>query len=198
MIADDGVTLIARHEVPSPEISGRGRNELIMKVLGIDPGLNITGYGLVEDKGSRIKLIEAGIIRTSREKPIQDRLRKIYDSLSELIEEYRPGVLVLEKIYSHYKHPVTAILMGHARGAICLLCGRYNLRLISYPSTQLKKSITGKGRASKQQVAGMVRTFLDLKKVPEPEDVTDALALAISHLHIIRLSKNYVESTEIL
>lgn len=161
-------------------------SELTMKVLGIDPGLNITGYGLVEDDGSKIKLIEAGVIRTSSEKPIRDRLRKIYDNLSEIVEEYRPETLVLEKIYSHYKHPVTAILMGHARGVVCLLCGKYNLQLINYPSTQLKRSIVGTGRASKRQVAGMVKTLLNLKKLPESEDVADALALAISHVNIAR------------
>ena len=157
-----------------------------MKILGIDPGLNVTGYGLVEEKGSRIRLIEAGIVRTSAAKPIQDRLRKIYDSLSEVIEEYRPEAVIIEKIYSHYKHPVTAILMGHARGTICLLCGKYNIPLVSYPSTQLKKSIAGKGRATKKQVAGMVQAFLSLKKPPQPEDVTDALALAISHVNTAR------------
>ena len=157
-----------------------------MKVLGIDPGLNITGYGLVEEKGSRVNLVEAGIVRTSSEMPIQDRLRKIYDSLAEIIEEYRPEAVVVEEIYSHYKHPATAILMGHARGVICLLCGIYNLPLVSYPSTQLKKSISGRGRATKRQVACMVKTFLNLKKLPEPEDVTDALALAISHINKAR------------
>ena len=162
------------------------RSELMMRVLGIDPGLNITGYGLVEDEGPNIKLIEAGVIRTSSEKPIRDRLRKIYDSLSEIVEEYWPETLVLEKIYSHYKHPVTAILMGHARGVVCLLCGKYNLRLINYASTHLKRSIVGRGRASKVQVAGVVKTILNLKKLPQPEDVTDALALAISHLHTVR------------
>jgi len=156
-----------------------------VRVLGIDPGLNITGYGLIESEGRKIRLVEAGIIRTFAEKPISDRLRKIYDGLSEIVEEYRPEALVLEKIYSHYKHPVTAILMGHARGTVCLLCGKYNLRLINYASTHLKMSITGKGRASKRQVAGMVKTLLRLKKEPEPEDVTDALALAISHIHTI-------------
>ena len=157
-----------------------------MRVLGIDPGLNVTGYGLVEGEGSNIKLIEAGIVRTSSKKPIRDRLRRIYDNLSEIVEEYRPEVLVLEKIYSHYNHPVTAILMGHARGVICLLCGKYDLRLVSYASTHLKKSIVGKGRASKKQVAGMVKAILNLKKTPNPEDVTDALALAISHLHTVK------------
>ncbi len=155
-----------------------------MRVLGIDPGLNITGYGLVEEQGSRIKLIEAGVVRTSSDRPIHERLRKIYDSLSEIIEEFRPDALVLEKVYSHYKHPVTAILMGHARGVICLLCGKYNIQLVNYASTQLKKSIVGRGRASKKQVGGMVQTFLNLKSPPEPKDVTDALALAISHVRI--------------
>lgn len=157
-----------------------------MKILGVDPGLGVTGYGLVENAGASIKLIEAGVIRTSSEKGIMARLLKIYDGLSEIIEEYRPDALVLEKIYSHYKHPTTAILMSHARGVVCLLCGKYNLELINYASTHVKKSITGKGRAGKGQVAGMMKTLLSLKNVPKPEDVTDALALAISHLHTIK------------
>ena len=160
-----------------------------MRVLGIDPGLGITGYGLVEDSGGRIQLLEAGVIRTSSDKPIRDRLSRIYDNLSEIVEEYRPETLVLEKIYSHYKHPATAILMGHARGVVCLLCGKYNIRLINYASTHLKRSIAGKGRASKSQVAGMVKTLLHLKSIPQAKDVTDALALAISHIHTVRSNK---------
>ena len=89
-----------------------------MRILGIDPGLGTTGYGIIEDKN--FKLIEAGIIRTRANTPIQVRLKKIFDSLNEIIEEHEPGVLVLEKIYSHYKHPATAILMGHARAVVCL------------------------------------------------------------------------------
>lgn len=162
-----------------------------MKILGVDPGLGITGYGLIEDidpAPSRcgVKLIEAGVIRTSSDNAIVGRLLKIYDGLSEIIEEYRPDILVLEKIYSHYKHPTTAILMGHARGVICLLCGKYNLQLINYASTHVKKSIVGKGRAGKAQVGGMVKTLLSLKSIPQPEDVTDALALALSHLHTLK------------
>ncbi len=157
-----------------------------MKILGIDPGLGITGYGLIEGTGDNIKLIEAGVIRTSSGSEIAGRLLKIYDGLSEIIEEYRPDALVLEKIYSHYKHPATAILMSHARGVACLLCAKYNLQLFSYASTHIKKSITGRGRANKAQVGGMVKTLLSLKSIPQPEDVTDALALAISHLRSLR------------
>lgn len=161
----------------------------VMKILGVDPGLGITGYGLVEDAPSGVKLVEAGVVRTSAGKGIMARLVKIYDGLSGIIEEYRPGAIVIEKIYSHYKHPRTAILMSHARGVVCLLAGKYNLELISYASTHVKKSIAGRGRASKDQVAGMVKKLLSLKDIPKPEDVTDALALAISHVGFIKHNK---------
>jgi len=153
-----------------------------MRILGIDPGLGITGYGIIEDKS--FKVIEAGVIRTQPNTPIQARLKKIYDSLSDIIKEYKPNVLVLEKIYSHYRHPTTAILMGHARAAVCLACGTHNLKLINYPSTKIKKSITGNGHASKQQVQRMVQNLLNLKEPPEPVDVSDALAMAISYCFI--------------
>lgn len=153
-----------------------------MRILGIDPGLGITGYGMIE--GKDFKLVEAGIIKTPSNTPIQDRLKKIFDAVSEIIEEHKPGVLVLEKIYSHYKHPATAILMGHARAAVCLACGMRKVRLINYPSTRIKKVITGNGHASKQQVQRMVQGILKLKSAPEPVDVSDALAMAISYCYI--------------
>jgi crossover junction endodeoxyribonuclease RuvC len=153
-----------------------------MRILGIDPGLGTTGYGLIEEKN--FKLIEAGIIRTQTNTPIQGRLKKIFDELSYIISEYRPGVLVLEKIYSHYRHPATAILMGHARAVACLACGIHGVRLINYPSTKIKKTITGNGHASKQQVQRMVQNILKLRKPPEPIDVSDALAVAISYCYM--------------
>ncbi|MBI4974300.1 MAG: crossover junction endodeoxyribonuclease RuvC [Candidatus Omnitrophica bacterium] len=155
-----------------------------MRILGIDPGLNITGYGIID--GKTLKLIEAGIIKTVPKTPIKDRLKKIYDSVSEIILEYKPSVLVLEKIYSHYKHPATAILMGHARAAVCLACGMHNLELINYPSTRIKKAITGNGHASKYQIQRMVQNFLNLDKPPVPIDISDALAVAISYCFIER------------
>ena len=150
-----------------------------MRILGVDPGLGTTGYGLIE--GDTFKVIEAGVIRTRSGIPVQERIGKIFDGLSDIIEEYRPGVLVLEKIYSHYKHPATAILMAHARAMACLVCGKFDIKLINYPSTRIKKVITGNGHASKSQVQRMVRDILKLKKAPEPVDVSDALAMAVTY-----------------
>ncbi|MDO8535745.1 MAG: crossover junction endodeoxyribonuclease RuvC [Candidatus Omnitrophota bacterium] len=155
-----------------------------MRILGIDPGLQTTGYGIIEDR--TLKLVEAGIIKTHANTPIQSRLKKIFDSLTEIIIEHEPGVLVLEKIYSHCKHPTTAILMGHARGAVCLASGMHEIRLVNYPSTKIKKTITGNGHASKQQVQRMVQNILKLKDPPEPVDVSDALAMAISYCYMNR------------
>lgn len=169
-----------------------------MKILGVDPGLNITGYGLIEvypvrdfDKisngaypSNKIKLIEAGIIRTSAKIGISERLKKIYNNIRAILQEFKPEILVLEKLYSHYGHPATSILMSHARGVICLLCGLNDIKLISYPSTRIKKAVAGNGHASKTQIQRMVTELLHLKKTPEFVDVTDALALALSFVYI--------------
>jgi crossover junction endodeoxyribonuclease RuvC len=161
-----------------------------MRILGIDPGLGTTGYGLIEEDG--LRLIEAGVIRTESSTPVQNRINKIFEEISALIEEYKPGVLVLEKIYSHYKHPTTAILMGHARAMACLVCGRSEVKLVNYASTRIKKAVTGNGHASKQQVQRMVRDILRLEKAPEPLDVSDALAMALSYHYIEKRNRNLV------
>lgn len=156
-----------------------------MRILGIDPGLAITGYGLIETVSSNnVRLIEAGIIRTSNKEAVAKRLLKIFNGVKSIIEELKPEVLVLEKLYSHYKHPTTSILMSHARGVICLLCGLNNIKLVNYPSTRIKKAITGRGHASKEQIQKMMSELLSLKKNPQPVDITDALALALSFVYI--------------
>ena len=154
----------------------------MMRILGIDPGLGTTGYGVI-DSGT-FRLVEAGIIKTKANTPIQDRIKKIFEEISEIIVEHKPSVLVLEKIYSHYKHPTTAILMGHARAMACLVCGKFSVKLVNYPSTRIKKAVTGNGHASKAQVQRMVQDILRLKRPPEPVDVSDALAMAISYCYI--------------
>ena len=153
-----------------------------MRILGIDPGLGTMGYGIIDDKN--FKLIEAGMVKTPANTPIQVRLKRIFDELTGIIEEHNPGVLVLEKIYSHYKHPATAILMGHARAVVCLACGIHKVKLINYPSTKIKKTVTGNGHASKQQVQRMVQNILKLKSAPEPVDISDALAMAIAYCYL--------------
>lgn len=157
-----------------------------MRILGVDPGLRITGYGVIQipknfSLGQDIELIEAGVIRTRQASGIAERLARIHDGLSEVISESKPDTLVIEKLYAHYKHPATAILMGHARGVVCLLSGTKHVPLVSIASTHVKKAVTGHGHAGKLQVQRMIQHYLGLKDLPEPPDVADALAIAISH-----------------
>jgi len=155
-----------------------------MRILGIDPGLGITGYGVIELSGRDIKVIEAGIVRSDSRHRIERRLTEIHRKIANLIKDTGPHVAVLEELYSHYKHPRTSILMGHARGIICLAINQQKVELVNYPSTRVKKAITGRGHASKQQIQRTVTSFLNLKTIPEPVDVTDALALALAHANV--------------
>ena len=135
---------------------------------------------------SQAQILEAGIVNAKTREGISERLRKIYQSLSEVIEEFKPDVLVIEKLYAHYSHPATAILMGHARGVVCLLSGVYGVPLVSLASTHVKKSVTGKGHAGKNQVQRMIQHEFSLKKLPEPPDVADALAVALAYLASVK------------
>ena len=155
-----------------------------MRILGVDTGLQITGYGLIDERKGSFKLIEAGVLTTSSKDRIESRLNKLHESLFDIIKEYKPKVLVLEKLYSHYKHPTTSILMGHARGVICFAAGECDIPLVSYPAKRIKKAVTGTGGASKFQVQRMVTNMLNLKEPVKYNDVTDALALAIGHAYM--------------
>jgi len=159
-----------------------------MRILGIDPALSVTGYGAIEYDKNNLALVEAGIIETKAGSALPERLNKIYSSVKKLIADIRPDAVVLEKIYSHYRHPATSYLLGHARGVICLAVSRENALLIEYAATRVKKAVVGKGLASKFQVQRMVQKLLDLKSLPRYNDVTDALALAIAHCYILRTS----------
>ena len=121
------------------------------------------------------------MVRTKAAEPLAERVAAIHDGIAEVIGEHRPDVVVVEELYSTYTHPRTAILMGHARGVIYLAAGRGGVRVESYTATRVKKSLTGNGTASKQQVQRMVCQLLGLPTAPRPADVTDALALAICH-----------------
>jgi crossover junction endodeoxyribonuclease RuvC len=157
-----------------------------MVILGVDPALSITGYGVITVKNKVPYLVEAGIVSTSAASPLPVRLDKIHRALLKLISDIKPDCLVLEKLYAHYRHPTTAYLLGQARGVICLACAKQGLPLVEYAATRIKKAIVGKGLASKSQVQKMVAHTLNLKDIPKYTDVTDALALAIAHSAIIR------------
>jgi len=152
-----------------------------MRVLGIDPGLNITGYGILDEDNQQITLVEAGVVRTNPKAPTGERLAEIGREIGQIIAQYSPEVMAVEELYSHYAHPKTAIIMGHARGVIFFKAAEAGLPIFPYAATRVKKSLTGNGRAPKEQVQLMIRSTLGLAEVPEPPDVADALAIALCH-----------------
>ena len=153
----------------------------MVKILGIDPGFKATGYGCIETDGWQAKLVETGTIEPRQKDLMQNRLKKIYTILGDLIEEQRPQILVLEKLYAHYKHPVTASKMGHVRGVICLLCAQKEIELAEYSVKRIRKALTGNGNASKAQTRGVVAGLLKVDESKLVFDASDALALAIGH-----------------
>ena len=159
------------------------------RILGIDPGLAITGYGVLEFSQARPMLCEAGIIRTADDKAIDmaEKVLSVYKGVVEVIAQFAPEAMAVEQLYSHYDHPRTAILMGHARGVIFLAAAQQGIPVISYASTQVKKIVTGNGRASKDQVQRTIQRELGLATLPDPPDVADALAVALCHYYQQRL-----------
>jgi crossover junction endodeoxyribonuclease RuvC len=154
------------------------------RILGIDPGLNITGYGVVSIEDNEISVVEAGVIRSVRSQDLTMRLKSIHDGLLDVIDSLKPDCMGLEELYSHYQRPQTAIIMGHARGVICLAAGMRDVPLVPYAATQVKKVLTGNGRAPKVQVQQAVARHLNLNEIPNPPDVADALAIAICHYYL--------------
>ena len=153
-----------------------------MRILGIDPGLAITGYGLVRLPAGAMEpvLVEAGVIRLPARQSLSKRLKQLHDELDELLEELQPQRVAVEKLYAHYKHPRTAILMAHARGVILLAAQARGLELEDLPSTAVKKAVSGYGHASKQQMQRSIQMQCGLKQMPSPPDVADAIAIALT------------------
>ena len=150
-----------------------------MRILGIDPGLQVCGYACLEADRDTERLIEAGVFRTSGNSLIESKLNQIAEDIESLLKKFGPELVAVEELYSHYTHPRTAILMGHARGVILQRCAQAGIEVKSFSATRIKKSITGNGRASKQQMQRTIQTLLSLPKVPEPHDVADAIAVAL-------------------
>ena len=166
----------------------RGRGDDEMKILGIDPGLQVCGYACLETGAEKEKLIEAGVIRTAGG-AIEEKLNRIAEDTESLLKSFRPGVVAVEELYAHYAHPRTAILMGHARGVILQKCAEAAIEVRSFSATRIKKSITGNGRASKGQIQRTIQTILSLPKLPEPSDVADAIAAAMCCANSIKTSR---------
>lgn len=151
-----------------------------MRILGIDPGTRLTGYGCLDLAAGAIEptVVEAGVIRLDARQSLDARLGMLHEELTGLLAQLGPQRLAIEKLYAHYRHPRTAILMAHARGVIILAAERAGLAINHLPSTEVKKSLTGHGHASKEQMQGAIATRCGLAAPPEPADVADALAIA--------------------
>jgi len=160
-----------------------------MIILGIDPGLNICGYACIDtdDDG---RLIEAGTIRTDSSLALEKRLDQIAVDVKAVLEKLTPGIVAVEQLYSHYAHPKTAILMGHARGVIMQACAGVDIDVKSFSATRIKKSLTGNGRASKSQMQKTIQTVLALPELPEPPDVADAIGVAMCCANELRTMVN--------
>jgi len=161
---------------------GKARSRKIM-VVGVDPGLTATGYAVLEaatrtDDG-RWQVCESGCVRSKRGQPVELRLDAIHGELDEVLARWRPAIMVLEGLYSEYGFPRTAILMGHVRGVICLAAARNEMRVVEIAPAEMKRALTGSGRAGKDQIRRAVTRMLGLKKAPRSEHVCDAMALAV-------------------
>ncbi|NLW22725.1 MAG: crossover junction endodeoxyribonuclease RuvC [Tissierellia bacterium] len=161
-----------------------------MIILGIDPGVAIVGYGIIELDGNKYRAIDYGCIRTDSDILFPDRLKIIYDELSLLIDKYKPRDMAIEEIFFN-KNAKTALKVGQARGVEILSAVNKGLEIYEYTPLQIKQAIVGYGRAEKQQVQEMVRLLLNLKEIPKPDDVADALAVAICHGSCLKFKDSF-------
>jgi crossover junction endodeoxyribonuclease RuvC len=157
-----------------------------MRIIGIDPGTGILGFGVIDAEGSKVSMVDAGVIRTKVHQQLDERLVEIYNSLCEIIAENKPKIMVIEKLF-FAQNVTTAISVSHARG-VAMLAGKLaGLEIVEYTPLQIKQALTGYGRADKKQVQEMVRVILSLKEVPKPDDCADALAAALMHASALKV-----------
>ncbi len=156
----------------------------MIRILGVDPGLRITGYGAIEYGTKGARLIEAGIITPKVNAPLERRLGELHAELCAVLRATKPDVMVIEELWTAYKNPSTAVLMGHARGVLCLAADAHGVRLRHLAHSHVKRALTGSGSARKEQVKRVVMLQLSLRTTPEPDDVSDALALALALANI--------------
>ena len=158
-----------------------------MRFLGIDPGLRICGYAIIDAGFSGEELVEAGTIKADPKLELSLRLNQIATDIDDILAAYKPDIVAVEELYSHYAHPRTAILMGHARGTIFQRAAAAEIPVKSFSATRIKKSITGSGRATKTQMQRSIQTLLALADLPEPADVADAIAIALCCINSLKI-----------
>lgn len=153
-----------------------------MRILGIDPGYAILGWGVLDFKGNHFTVVDYGAVTTDAGMPMPNRLDHLYTSLLSIIEEYKPDVASVEELFFN-NNAKTAIMVGQARGVVILACVKGGLDIYEYTPLQIKQALVGYGRADKKQVQAMVKSILNLREVPKPDDTADAVAAAICHGH---------------
>lgn len=164
-----------------PARDGRSGSRVV-RALGVDPGLVETGYGALEAGSGRVTVLGAGVIRTRTSDPLDARLERLFDETHRLLQEYRPDLVVVEEVFSVVKVPRTAILMGHARGVICLAARQQKVPLLPITPAEVKRALTASGAAGKGQMERAVQARLGLPRLPRPSHVADALGLALTGL----------------
>lgn len=150
-----------------------------MRICGIDPGLKLTGYGVIDFSPTRPRVVDAGIIRLSPKLTVAERLVELEQSLVDIFAEHKPAMVAVEKLYAHYAHPATAIIMGHGRGVVMLCAQRAGITLKEFAANRVKRALVGFGHAGKAQMQRGIASIFQLKEIPEPPDVADALAIAL-------------------
>ncbi len=158
-----------------------------MRILGVDPGLNATGFGMVDIGSGKLKILDAGSIEPNPKDAFECRIAKVHGLLGGIISVNKPDVIVLEKLYAHYKHPTTACILGHVRGVICLLAAQHKVPLVEMSVKRVRKALVGNGNATKVQVQALVKRLLGIEKYAMSLDTSDALALALGHANMLRL-----------
>lgn len=158
-----------------------------MIILGFDPGIAIVGFGVIDKQGNSISPIQYGTINTKSDLDVAIRLKQVFDGAKEIIETYKPEAVSIEKLYFN-KNVSTAMTVGQARGVLMLAAVQAGLHVYEYTPLQIKQALVGYGRAEKRQIQEMVKLFLNLKEIPKPDDVADALAIAICHAHSFKMA----------
>lgn len=155
-----------------------------MRILGLDPALRVTGYGVIQSNGRGVVLVEAGVVAPRPDQRLEERLAQLHAGVADVLAETKPDIVVIEELYTSYKNPTTAILMGHARGVMCLASAQAGVPVRTLGHAHVKRALVGSGAARKDQVNAMVTRLLKLKSAPKPNDVSDALAIALAYLNI--------------